>query len=137
MSPIVEITLDEHLRRIPPAVRPTVEAAIQTVKEVAPKADEVTYRTRPPSSNRAMWKLVRYAVGGEYVVGIGTFPSHSTVFFYRGREIDDGAGLLQGGGKDMRFITLRSPADAKRPAVKRLARKAFKLAAAPAGAVRS
>ena len=74
-----------------------------------------------------MWKIVRYAVDGAYVVGIGTFPSHVTLFFYRWRELDDGGGLLQGGGKDLRFITLRSPADAERAAVKRMTRKAFKL----------
>ncbi len=36
--------------------------------------------------------------------------------------------MLQGSGKDSRFITLRAPADAERPAVKRFVRKAFKLA---------
>jgi hypothetical protein len=137
MPPAAPITLAEHLKKAPRAVRPIVEAAVKTVKEVAPKADEVTYQSRPPSSNRAMWKLVRYAVGGEYVVGIGTFPGHSTVFFYRGRELDDGSGLLKGGGKDTRFITLRAPGEVRRPAVKQLLRKAFKLAGAPADAVRS
>jgi hypothetical protein len=108
-----------------------VEAAIRTVKEVAPKADEVTYRSRQPRSPSAMWKIVRYAVDGNYVVGVGTFPRHSTLFFYRGREVDDGSGLLQGTGKDSRFITLRAPADAESTAVKRLLRKAFKLEPRP------
>lgn len=127
MPTAAEIPLAEHIKKIPPAVRPIVRAAIRTVKEVAPKADEITYRSQPPRSNRAMWKIVRYAVDGAYVVGIGTFPNHSSLFFYRGRELDDGSGLLQGGGKDLRFITLRAPADAERPVVKRLVRKAFKL----------
>jgi hypothetical protein len=121
-----QIPLSEHLNKIPPKVRPTVKAAIRVVRAVAPKADEVTYRSQPPRSSRAMWKLVRYAVDGENVLGIGTFPSHSTLFFYRGRELDDGSGLLEGSGKDSRFITLRGPADAERPAVKRLVRGAFK-----------
>ena len=95
--------------------------------EVAPKANEITYRSQAPRSTRAMWKIVRYAVDGANVVGIGTFPSHATLFFYRGRDLDDGSGLLQGGGKNLRFITLRAPADAERPVVKRLVRKAFKL----------
>lgn len=121
------IPLADHLRKLPSKVRPTVDAAIRTVKEVAPKAKEITYRSQPPRSSRAMWKIVRYAVDGAYVVGIGTFPSHVTLFFYRGRELDDGGGLLQGGGKDSRFITLRSPADVERPVVKRMMRKAFHL----------
>lgn len=131
-----KITLADHLRTVPPAVRPIVEAAVGTVKEIAPQADEVVYQSRPPSSSRSMWKLVRYASGGTYVVGVGTFPSHSTVFFYRGRELDDHSGILQGDGKDMRFVTLRAPGDVKRPVVRQLVRNAFKLAALPAGALR-
>lgn len=131
MPTAAQIPLSEHLKKVPPKVRPIVQAAIRTVKEVAPKADEVTYRSQPPRSPGAMWKLVRYAVDGNYVVGVGTFTNHSTLFFYRGREIDDGSGLLQGSGKDSRFITLRAAADAETTAVKRLLRKAFKLEPRP------
>ncbi len=113
--------------KVPPAVRPTVEAARRTVTAVAPKAEEIAYRAGPPRSRSYMWKLVRYTVDGANVLGIGTFPTHSTLFFYRGRELDDGSGLLQGSGKDSRFVTLLDPADAEKPAVKRLVRKAFKL----------
>jgi len=122
-----QIPLSDHLKRIPAKTRPTVEAAIKTVKEAAPKAEEITYNSQPPRSSSAMWKLVRYADGGANVVGIGTFPNHATLFLYRGRELEDGSGLLQGTGKDSRFVTLRSPADAEAPAVKRLVRQAFKL----------
>jgi len=127
MPPGAEFSLSEQLARIPAAMRPTVKAVIRTVTELAPKADEITYRSHAPRSNSAMWKIVRYAVNGANVVGIGTFPDHATLFFYRGRELDDGSGLLQGGGKDARFITLKAPADAERQTVKRLVRKAFKL----------
>ena len=48
----------EQLRKIPPAVRPTVQAARHTVKAIAPKAKEIAYRSQPPRSSRAMWKLV-------------------------------------------------------------------------------
>jgi hypothetical protein len=95
---------------------------------IAPKADEVAYRMQqPPAGSRMMWKIVRYAVDGENVVGVGTFSRHASLFFYRGRELDDGGGLLQGSGKDSRFNTLHSSADAEQPVVKRLVRKAFKL----------
>ena len=75
-----------------------------------------------------MWKLYRYTTDGENVVGIGTFPDHANLYFYRGVDLDDVSGLLQGGGKEMRSITLRSPADAGRAPVKRLVQKAFALA---------
>jgi len=113
--------------KVPPAVRPTVEAARRIVTAIAPKAEEISYRGGPPRSRTYMWKLVRYAVDGGNVLGIGTFPTHSTIFFYRGRELDDASGLLRGSGKDSRFVTLREPADAESPAVKRLVRQAFNL----------
>jgi hypothetical protein len=122
-----KISVDEHLRKIPAAVRPTVRAARRTVSTIAPLAIEISCQMQPPRSKAHMWKIARYAVDGKNIVGIGTFPAHSTLFFYRGRELDDGSGLLQGGGKEMRFITLREPADAERPAVIGMVRKAFKL----------
>ena len=126
--PPTEVSLSQQLTKIPPKTRPTVAAAIKTVKQVAPKAQEIAYRSKQPTSKSAMWKLVRYAVDGTNVVGIGTFTSHAALFFYRGRELDDRSGLLQGSGKDSRFLTLRAPSDAESPAVKQLVRQAFKLA---------
>jgi hypothetical protein len=123
-----QIPLAEQLDRIPNKTRPIVKAAIKTVKQVAPKADEIAYKSEPPRSKSAMWKIVRYAEDGANVVGIGTFSNYAAIFLYRGRELDDGSGLLQGSGKDSRFITLNTPADAEKPSVKRLVRKAFKLA---------
>jgi uncharacterized protein DUF1801 len=127
MAAAKEIAVSDHIKKVPPTVRPIVQAARRTVKAVAPKADEISYQSQPPRSSTYMWKIVRYAVDGANVVGIGTFPRHSTLFFYRGRELDDGSGLLEGSGKDSRFIRLKAPADAERPAVKRLLREAFKL----------
>jgi len=127
MTPAAKVSLSDQVNQVPSAVRPTVKAAIKLVKTVAPKAEEIPYRSGQPRSKSMMWKLVRYAVDGGNVVGIGTFTNHSALFFYRGRELDDGSGLLQGSGKDSRFITLHSPGEAERPAIKRLVRNAFKL----------
>ena len=123
------VTVDQHLKNVPAAVRPILVAARKTIRTAEPRADEVAYVSKPPKSPSAMWKLARYTVGGTNVVGMGTFAKHSTIFFYRGRELDDGGGLLQGSGKDSRFVTLRSAADAETPAVKKLVREAFRLEA--------
>lgn len=109
--------------------QPIVESAIKVVRDAAPEsAVEIPYRMAQPRSKSMMWKRVRFTLNGKPVVGIGSFTSHAALFFYRGRELDDGAGLLQGSGKDTRFVTLRTPEDAEKPAVKRLVRAAFKLA---------
>jgi Domain of unknown function (DU1801) len=127
MSPAPNITLSEQLKKLPPGLRSIVQAARRTIKAAAPAATEVTSQNPPPRSSSYMWKLIRYGVNGGDVVGIGAFTSHASLVFYRGRELDDGKGLLQGGGKDARFVTLRTPADAERPDVARMVRKAFKL----------
>ena len=121
------ITVAEQTKRIPSAVRPTVQAARRTVKAIAPNAKEIAYQSEPPRSMSTLWKIVRFTVDDEPVVGIGTFPRYATLYFYRGREIDDASGLLEGSGKDMRFTRLRTPADAAQPTVRRLVRKAFAL----------
>jgi len=124
-----EIKLSEQVKKIPPATRPIVEAAIKTVREAAPTAEEITYRMEQPRAGSAMmWKIVRYAVDGENIVGVGTFSKHASIFFYRGRDLDDATRLLQGSGKESRFVTLRSAADVELPAVKKLIRQAFKIA---------
>ena len=121
------ITLAQQLKKLSPGVRAIVQAARRTVKTAAPDATEITSQNGPPRSSSYMWKLIRYAVDGHDLVGIGAFTGHASLVLYRGRELDDGSGLLQGGGKDARFITLRAPADAERPGVARLVRQAFKL----------
>jgi hypothetical protein len=78
-----------------------------------------------------MWKLARYAAHGEVVVTIGTFTKHASMFFARGAELGDATGLLEGTGKKLRYITLQTPADARRAGVKALLRKAFALVDAP------
>jgi hypothetical protein len=122
-----EITLSEQLKKLPPSVRSIVLAARRTVKAAAPNATETTAQSEPPRSKTYMWKMVRYKVDGRDVVGIGAFTGHASLVFYRGRELDDTSGLLQGGAKEARFITLSTPADAERQAVARMVRKAFKL----------
>lgn len=126
--PAAQFPISEHLRKLSPTVRSTVQAARRMVKAVAPEAREIAYRSRPPTSSRSMWKIARYRLDDAYVVGIGTYPRYASLFFLRGRELDDGSGLLEGAGKEMRYVTLRAPADAERTAMKGMVRKAFELA---------
>ena len=127
MSATDKISVSDQLKKVPPAVRPIVRAVRRTILAAAPEAEEISYQSQPPRASSYMWKIARYAVGGANVLGIGTFPKYSTIFFYRGRELDDGSGLLEGGGKDARFIRLHTSTDAERADVKRLVRQAFKL----------
>lgn len=127
MTDKVLITLDDHLRSIPVEVRPIVEAALEMVRSEAEDAEEVVYQTGPPRSASFMWKLVHYRLGGEDVLGIGTFPKHSTIYFYRGTELRDDSRMLAGRGKGMPSVGLHTPEDAGTGALRRLVRQAFEL----------
>lgn len=122
-------TVVEKINQVPPSVRPTLQAAIRMIGEIAPGAEAIVYAMEAPRTSRMVWKHVRFAAGGQDVVGIGTLPDHVNIWFYRGRELDDGTIKLQGSGKDTRFINLRTPAEAERAELKKITRKAFKLAA--------
>jgi hypothetical protein len=122
--------LSDQLASLPDPVSPIVRAARATVRGVAPKgSEEIACAMKRPRSPSMMWKLVRYAVGGKVVVTIGTFTKHAAIFFSRGAELDDGKSILEGEGKALRYVTLRSPADAKSRALKAIIRRAFALAA--------
>ena len=122
-------SLPAQLRTLPAAVRSIVQVARRTVKAAAPDAVEVGCQMAQPRSKSMMWKLCRYAREGEdgYVVAIGAFANHASIFFARGVELDDGGGALEGSGKQLRYFTLRTAADAERATVKRLVQKAFRL----------
>jgi Domain of unknown function (DU1801) len=124
-------SLPAQLRTLPAAVRAIVQAARRTVKAAAPGAVEIGCQMAQPRSKSMMWKLCRYGREGEdgYVVAIGAFANHASIFFPRGVELDDGSGILEGSGKQLRYVTLRTPADAKRATVKRVVRTAFRLGA--------
>jgi hypothetical protein len=124
-----EHSLPTQLRALPAAVRAIVQAARRTVKAAAPAAIEVGCQMAQPRSKSMMWKLCRYGRGGEdgYVVAIGAFANHASIFFARGAELEDGSGILEGSGKQLRYVTLRTAADAERAIVKRVVRKAFRV----------
>ncbi len=43
-----ELFVAQHIRKIPPAVRPTVPAARRTVKAIAPRASSASSGCAPP-----------------------------------------------------------------------------------------
>jgi len=113
-----QVPVSEYVGRVPAALRPTLNAGRRTIKAVAPKGTrETAYRTWP----------IRYSFDGAEVCGIGNYPRWVSVYFFRGAEMDDPDGVLEGSGKGMRHVKLREPKDANNPALKRLIRQAFKM----------
>ena len=111
-----EIPVADYVKRVPAALRPTLNAGRRTIKALAPKGTrEVAYRTWP----------IRYYVGDLPVCGIGSYPRWVSVYFFGGADLEDPDGILEGTGKAMRHVKLHAVKDADAPALKRMIRRAF------------
>ena len=55
MASTTEMTVTEQLKKVPPAVRPVLQAARAVVRAAAPGAEEIPYGSQPPRSSRYMW----------------------------------------------------------------------------------
>jgi hypothetical protein len=112
-----EIPVSDYAKGFPTAVRSMMSAARATVKSVAPKAKETAYRGWP----------TRYFDDGGPVVAVGGYSTYAAVFFFRATDLEDPAEILEGTGTKLRHVKIRTAADARRPALKRLIREAFRL----------
>jgi hypothetical protein len=105
-----------------PTVRPLVRAARELVVSVWPDAVEKLLKDT----------TIRYGTGprmSDEVLYIAGFTSHVNLGFVRGAHLPDPHGLLEGTGKGMRHVKLRSPDDLDRPGLRELVQAAVDHAA--------
>ena len=62
------------------------------------------------------------------VCHIAVYAGHVNIGFNHGAELEDKKGLLEGTGRHVRHISIKSAADLKNPAVRSYLRAAYKLA---------
>ena len=72
------------------------------------------------------WKIPSFDSDGT-VCGFMTGKEHVTFIFLRGAALPDPEGLLEGTGKSVRHVKVRTVEDLKRPALKKLIVEAAKL----------
>ena len=72
------------------------------------------------------WKIPSFDSNGT-LCGFMTGKEHVTFIFLRGAALPDPEGLLEGTGKHVRHVKVRTAADVKKPALKKLIVEAAKL----------
>jgi hypothetical protein len=105
---------DALLAAYPEAVRELADAARIALAKALPGAAEGVDRSA---------KLLSYSYGPGYKGLVCTLLLSKTgvkLGVFRGSELPDPSGLLQGAGKVHRHVQLRSPTDLERPELKRL-----------------
>jgi len=61
------------------------------------------------------------------VIHVAVYAGHVNIGFNHGAELDNEKGLLQGTGRRVRHITIKSAADLRNPAVRKYLRAAYQL----------
>lgn len=111
-------TMDALLAPRSRDVRAVAEAARRLIRRLLPDAEEVVDGSAP---------VVAYTRGAGYAGIVCTLILSADgvkLGLFRGSELPDPYGLLEGHGKLHRHIGLRSPADLRRPGVRALIKAA-------------
>ena len=113
-------TFDDLLRMTSEPLRPIAAALRKVILKVDPQACEVV---------RLGDRAATYGVGPRKMKdGYAYILPHTSwvnLGFYRGADLSDPDGLLEGAGAKMRHVKIRSLADAQRPAVRALIQSAL------------
>jgi hypothetical protein len=102
------------LRKVTPDVLPLVQQLRALIKEVMPRASE---RAHPG------WGTLTYCASGsmrDFVVAIAPKRAYANLEFHDGTELPDPAHRLEGTGKRLRHVKIRTPNDVRHPDVRRL-----------------
>ncbi len=97
-----QIPVSEYIARFDPSTGRLIRAARALVKGVAPKAEEKAYTG---------WPIRIQTDRGS--VAIAGFADHVNVNFGKGAHLDDPTGLLEGTGKSVRHVKVRTVAEAQ------------------------
>lgn len=87
------------------------------IRKLLPKAQEKIYRG---------WGVADYGFGasGRGFITIGPQKGYVNLYFMDGVDLDDPDGLLEGTGKRLRHVSIRTPADLKKRSLHTLVRQA-------------
>ncbi len=94
-----KLTVDGYVAALPAPQNQTVAALRKLIRSAAPQLEETI-----------KWGCPCY-VGAANVCSIMAFKSHVNVAFFQGAKLADKASLLEGTGKGMRHVTVRSLKD--------------------------
>lgn len=103
------------------------------VREVALKVCDVIRGVAPDAKEKVYtgWRIIAFSYGpgmkGQFCA-IGPHRAHVNVYFMRGTELVDPGNLLEGTGKKMRHVKVRTTTDAQGKGLKGLIKAAVTMA---------
>jgi hypothetical protein len=106
---------DDHVARLPAEQQPIVAALRDLVHKAAPKLEE-----------KVKWRNLFFCGKGD-VCAIVAYRDHVNLGFTHGADLTDKHGLLEGTGKGIRHVPLRTMADIRKGPLTALVKEAVKL----------
>jgi hypothetical protein len=127
-----EARIAGFLARYTPAIEAELRDARKRVRARFPRGYELVF----DNYNALVFGISPSERRSESFISVAGYPKWVTLFFLRGIDLDDPAGLLEGAGKQVRSVRLKTAADIDAPAVRALVDQAIgahaaALAAAP------
>ncbi len=93
-------TVDGYIKRQPESYRPALRALCAIARKAVPSLEE-----------RIMWGQPVFVLGKEKIAYVSVISDHVNLGFFNGATLEDPKGRLEGTGKGMRHIKVRSPKD--------------------------
>jgi hypothetical protein len=112
--------VDEYISKVDPKLRRQFQELRSIVRKALPDAIEAV-----------KWGVPFYTLKGVGVASIAEYTGHVNLYLLQGAKLS--SDLLEGTGKGMRHITVKTMAEIKETEIKRLVRKAGALAAGGSG----
>jgi hypothetical protein len=112
---MAEKTVDNFAAALPPEQQEIIKTLRAIIKEVVPKADEAIKWAQPVFSSDGPMIFIRAA------------KAHVTLGFWRGAELTDPKGLLEGDGSRMKHIKIKSVKDVNKTQITAWIKQAMKL----------
>jgi hypothetical protein len=115
-----EAQLDEALAAFEPRIVALAVASLARVRKLVPGSFELVYDAYSALS-------IPFATGeklGDAFVSVVVYPKYVNVAFFRGTELEDREGLLEGTGRLMRHVTIEKESDLEKKGLAELIRVA-------------
>jgi len=119
----VEHQIDGFLARYSPPVEALLREARSRMRALFPRGHELVY----DNYNALVFAISPSGRTPDCFLSVTGYPRWVTLFFAHGNELDDPHGLLEGEGKHIRGVKLKSPADLDAPALRALVDQAVRL----------
>ena len=104
-----------------------IESLADWQRVIAQKLREIVKTVRPKLTEDVKWGFPCYTAGGKCICSFMAMKETVNFVLYYGAELDDPGDLIEGTGKSMRHVKLRSVKDIRKPAFTKFIQESVKL----------